>query len=323
LHALFAWRWAERVPQIFPEPRKIRVAPAAVSSHLVCMNMLALAPDASASDTNYRRMARAIRFLSEHYLEQPTLEDAASAAGLSAFHFQRLFRRHVGISPKAFVGHLTLAHAKSELARGASVLSAALDSGLSGPSRLHDLCLKIEAMTPGDYAKGGAGLRIAHGFHESPFGLALLLVTEHGVCGLAFADEQNRLETLADMRARWPRAQYCEDNARTGRFAERIFTPGRRDELTLHLFGSRWQIKVWQALLAIPMASVVSYGALAQQVGDARAARAVGAAVGRNPIAWLIPCHRVLAGDGSLHGYHWGVARKRSMLAYEAAKAAA
>ena len=268
----------------------------------------------------WRRMGRAIQFLSEHYLDQPRLEDAAGAVGLSSFHFQRLFTRYVGVSPKAFVGHLTLSHAKTELAKGASALDAALEAGLSGPSRLHDLCMKIEAMTPGDYAKAGRGIVIDYGFHASPFGIALVLATEKGVCGLGFADEGGESAMLADMKARWPKAMYRENAARAAKLVSRIFDPQRQGNLALHLMGTPWQIKVWQALLAIPSGKFVTYGAIAGRLDNPNASRAVGAAVGRNPVSWLIPCHRVLGSSGALTGYHWGVARKRAMLAVEAAR---
>jgi len=274
------------------------------------------------SGPDYRRMARAIRYLAENYLDQPRLEDAASAAGLSPFHFQRLFTRYVGVSPKSFVGHLTLAHAKSDLAKGASVLDAALDAGLSGPSRLHDLALKIEAMTPGEYARGGAGLAIAYDFHPCPFGVALIMTTPRGVCGLAFGDEGEEEALLDDMTRRWPNAEFVEDAARTGAIARHIFEPDPvRNPLGLHLLGTPWQIKVWQALLAIPAGHVTTYRAIAEKIGGASASRAVGTAVGRNPVSLLIPCHRVLGSDGALHGYHWGLTRKRAMLAVEASRA--
>ncbi|HVZ67996.1 MAG TPA: methylated-DNA--[protein]-cysteine S-methyltransferase [Rhizomicrobium sp.] len=270
----------------------------------------------------WRKMGRAIRYLSEHYQEQPDLEEAASVAGLSPYHFQRLFTRHVGVSPKAFVSHLTLNHAKTELQHGASVLDAALDAGLSGPSRLHDLCLKIEAMTPGDYAKGGEGLLIEYGFHDCPFGVALIMVTDKGVCGMAFGDEGEEEDMLDDMKSRWPRARYREAVARTAPLVRRIFALERKqgDEIRLHLLGTPWQIKVWQALLEIPSGTVTTYRNVASKVCTPKASRAVGAAVGRNPISLLIPCHRVLGTDGNLHGYHWGLPRKRAMLALEAAR---
>lgn len=270
------------------------------------------------NDANWRRMGRAIRYLSAHYLDQPSLEDAAAAINLSPFHFQRLFTRYVGVSPKNFVGHLTLDHAKSDLAQGKNLLETSLDAGLSGPSRLHDLCLKIEAMTPGDYAKGGAGVEILYGFHPSPFGIALILATAKGVCGLAFGDEGEEKRIFADMRSRWPKANYREAHALTAKIAAQIFVKSAGD-LSVHLMGTPWQVKVWQALLAIPPGRFSTYGAVAERIGSESAARAVGTAVGRNPISWLIPCHRVLASDGSLNGYHWGLERKRAMLALEAA----
>jgi AraC family transcriptional regulator, regulatory protein of adaptative response / methylated-DNA-[protein]-cysteine methyltransferase len=273
------------------------------------------------STRDWRRMGRAIRYLTERYTEQPRLEDAADAVGLSPFHFQRLFSRYVGVSPKAFVGHLTLQHAKRELAQGASVLDAALDSGLSGSSRLHDLALKIEAMTPGDYAKGGAGLRIDYGFADCPFGRVLVMATEKGVCGMAFGDEGEEGAMLKDMQSRWPKAVFTQNNERAETIAAQTFEADSNAPLGLHLLGTPFQIKVWQALLAIPSGKMVTYKSIAARLGDAKASRAVGTAVGRNPVSWLIPCHRVLGSDGALHGYHWGLVRKRSMLAVEAARA--
>jgi AraC family transcriptional regulator, regulatory protein of adaptative response / methylated-DNA-[protein]-cysteine methyltransferase len=265
-----------------------------------------------------RRMAEAIAFLTARYQRQPSLEAAAASVGLSPFHFHRLFTRHVGVSPKAFVGHLTLAHAKRELSQGASVLAAALEAGLSGPSRLHDLCLKVEAMTPGDYAKAGAGLIVTYGFSPTPFGLGIVAATDKGVCGLGFGDDEATM--LADIRARWPKAEYRRSDAHAEKRMEEIFAANRDEMLPLHLIGTPFQIKVWQALLAIPSGTFSSYGAIAERLENPKACRAVGAAVGRNPISWLIPCHRVLGASGALTGYHWGIERKRAMLAVEAAK---
>jgi AraC family transcriptional regulator of adaptative response/methylated-DNA-[protein]-cysteine methyltransferase len=272
--------------------------------------------------SHYRTVARAIRFLTENYADQPRLEDAAQAAGLSPFHFQRVFTRYVGVSPKAFVGNLTLDHAKAELAAGSSVLDAALEAGLSGPSRLHDLSVKIEAMTPGDYARGGEGLVIDFGFEPCPFGIVLAMATDKGICGLAFGDEGDEPAMLADMTSRWPKAVFRETPARISQFVREIFSAEGKEtrEIGLHLLGTPWQIKVWQALLAIPSGRVTTYRTIAGQVGSSRASRAVGTAVGRNPISYLIPCHRVLGSDGALHGYHWGLPRKRAMLAFEAAR---
>jgi AraC family transcriptional regulator, regulatory protein of adaptative response / methylated-DNA-[protein]-cysteine methyltransferase len=267
-----------------------------------------------------KRMAAAIAYLTERYRDQPSLEEAAAAVGLSPFHFQRQFTRFIGVSPKAFIGHLSLNHAKRELAQGASVLAAALEAGLSGPSRLHDLCLKIEAMTPGDYARAGQGVVIEYGFGMCPFGLALLLATEKGVCGLGFGGEGEKEAMLADMMGRWPKATYRENAARAATLIQRIFEAGRNEILPLHLMGTPFQVKVWEALLAIPSGRYSTYGTIARKIATPASSRAVGAAVGRNPISWLIPCHRVLGSTGALTGYHWGIERKRAMLALEAAR---
>jgi AraC family transcriptional regulator of adaptative response/methylated-DNA-[protein]-cysteine methyltransferase len=273
------------------------------------------------NDANWRKMGRAIRYLSANYRDQPTLEDAAGAVGLSPFHFQRLFSRYVGVSPKSFVGHLTFDQARADLFGGKSLLETAFDAGLSGPSRLHDLSLKIEAMTPGEYARGGDGVAIDYGFHPSPFGSALIMATPRGICGIAFADEGEEKKALADMMARWPKARFAPAPERTQKFAQQIFRPAKdRDALGLHLLGTPWQIKVWQALLAIPEGRTSTYRAIAGLAGNPRGSRAVGLAVGRNPIAWIIPCHRVLGSNGALTGYHWGMERKRAMLALEAAR---
>jgi AraC family transcriptional regulator of adaptative response/methylated-DNA-[protein]-cysteine methyltransferase len=272
------------------------------------------------------RIACAIDYLSRNYASQPSLEKAAAVAGLSPSHFQREFTRAAGISPKSFVAALTWEHAREELGAGVPVLDAALDAGLSGPSRLYDLSLKIEAMTPGSYARGGAGLEIAYGFHPTIFGSALLMATGRGLCGLAFGLEGEEQDLLADMRARWPNARFTRDESATASYARRIFSPsparGARSEIPIQLFGTPWQIKVWQALLAIPEGKLTTYRAIAETVCTERASRAVGAAVGRNPIALLIPCHRVIATSGALTGYHWGVNRKRALIAFEAARAA-
>ena len=293
---------------------KKRVEKAGPNGHIPPMTMHMTPTESGAT---YQRIARAVRFLAEHYREQPSLEVAASSAALSPHHFQRLFTRYVGISPKAFVAALTLDRAKAALEDGASVLDASFEAGLSGPSRLHDLCLKVEAMTPGEYGRGGEGLAIAYGFHPSPFGTAVVMATERGLCGLAFADDGDEETVLADMKAHWRQARFQCDTSRTSSMARRIFEDG--GDVSLHLTGTPWQTKVWQALLRIPPGRFDTYGNIAKRLGAPTAARAVGAAVGRNPIAWLIPCHRVLRGDGDLGGYHWGTTRKRIFLALEAA----
>ncbi len=262
-------------------------------------------------------MARAIAYLAENFAAQPSLEDAARASGISPFHFQRLFTRHTGVSPKNFVAHLTLERAKESLRLGETVSSAAWQAGLSGASRLHDLSLKVEAMTPGEYAKGGEGLILAYGFAPSLFGTSLLMATERGLCGLAFGDDEDAM--LADMVSRWPRAKFVRDDAKLAPYADKIFS-GAKGALPIQLFGTPWQIKVWDVLLRIPEGKVVSYSDIAHSLRAAKASRAVGTAVGRNPISLLIPCHRVLSSTGAITGYHWGTTRKRAMLAWEAAK---
>ncbi len=272
---------------------------------------------------DYARIEKAILFLEENYHRQPELRQVAQSVHLSEFHFQRLFRRWAGISPKRFIQFLTLEHAKRLLEGLHSVLDATYDAGLSSPGRLHDLFVNIEAMTPGEFKAQGAGLRISYGFHPSPFGECLLAVTERGICGLGFVDAGGRVQILRDFQSRWPEAHW-EENARlTLSYISRIFggEKGNRNRpITLVLHGTNFQIKVWEALLRIPMGSVIPYEDLATRVCSARAARAVGGAVGKNPIAFLIPCHRVIRKAGGIGGYHWGAARKKAMLAWEAAR---
>jgi AraC family transcriptional regulator of adaptative response/methylated-DNA-[protein]-cysteine methyltransferase len=273
--------------------------------------------------SNYVAISRALLFLADNFRRQPELAEAAAVAGLSPWHFQREFTRLAGVSPKAFVAHLTLERAKHALAQGKPVLDAALDSGLSGPSRLHDLVLKVEAMTPGKYAKRGAGLTVWYDWHDSLLGRALLAVTERGLCGLSFAAAGEETSQLAEMAERWPEARFIQDAGATERFAAQIFRHDarRREALPVQLFGTPWQLHVWKALLAIPAGSAVAYGALAEKLCSARAARATASAIGRNPVALLIPCHRVITATGALGGYRWGETRKRALLALEAARA--
>ncbi len=272
---------------------------------------------------DYSRIERAILFLEENYHRQPELREVAQSVHLSEFHFQRLFRRWAGISPKRFIQFLTLEHAKKLLGGSHSVLDATYDAGLSSPGRLHDLFVNIEAMTPGEFKAQGAGLRISYGFHPSPFGECLLAVTERGICGLGFIGAGGRAQTLRDFQARWPEARW-EQNARlTQSYISRIFGGEKQNgnrPITLVLQGTNFQVKVWEALLKIPMGSVIPYEDLATRVCSARAARAVGGAVGKNPVAFLIPCHRVIRKAGGIGGYHWGAARKKAMLAWEAAR---
>ena len=272
---------------------------------------------------DYARIERPILFLEENYHRQPELREVAENVNLSEFHFQRMFRRWAGISPKRFIQFLTLEHAKRLLGGSHSVLDATYDAGLSSPGRLHDLFVNIEAMTPGEFKAQGAGLRIAYGFHPTPFGECLLAVTGRGICGLGFVGSGGRASVLRDFRSRWPEAHWEEGTRLTQPYIRRIFGSenGNGDRpITLVLHGTNFQIKVWEALLKIPRGSVVPYEDLAVQVSRPQAARAVGGAVGKNPIAFLIPCHRVIRKAGGIGGYHWGTARKKAMLAWEAAQ---
>jgi len=272
---------------------------------------------------DYQRIEKAIQFLGANYRQQPSLDDIARSVKLSEFHFQRLFRRWAGISPKRFVQFLTLEHAKKILEDSRSVLDAAYDSGLSGPSRLHDLFVSVEAMTPGEFKAKGAGLKIDYGYHPSPFGECFLAVTGRGICGLGFVGEPGRTQALKDFKRRWPAATFYEDERRTQAYAGRIFASTKRrgaQPVKLYLMGTNFQIKVWEALLRIPPGSLVCYEDLARQIGNPSASRAVGSAVGRNPISFLIPCHRTIRKMGMMGGYHWGITRKKAMLAWEAAR---
>lgn len=272
--------------------------------------------------SDYARIEKALAFLVDNAQGQPDLGTLAAACGLSAFHFQRLFTRWVGVSPKRFLRHLTLEHAKACLLRSQSVLDAAYASGLSGPSRLHDLFIAHEAVTPGEFRRRGSGLEIAYGWAVSPFGDVLVLTTARGICGLAFELPAGRDATRDDMMRRWPLARFVPDTRRVAEIARSIFAPQPGDRLTLVLHGSPFQIKVWEALLRIPPGALASYARVAEGAfGSARAVRAVGAAVGDNPISYLIPCHRVVRSTGALNDYHWGRPRKLALIGWEAAKA--
>ena len=245
-----------------------------------------------------------------------TLDDLAAQMGMSAAHFQRTFSQWVGVSPKRYQQYLTLDHARRLLADRFTVLETAHATGLSGGGRLHDLFLTWEAMSPGDYAAGGAGLVIRWAYVPTPFGEALVMATDRGICGLGFTEEFGRGWSMADLTARWPRATYLEDHSIAENAAAAI--AGRPAKL--HLIGAPFQIKVWEALLHVPSGHVTSYSELAGAVGHPTAQRAVGTAVGRNPISFLVPCHRALRKSGGLGGYHWGLPVKRAMLAWEAAR---
>ncbi len=249
------------------------------------------------------------------------LDVLAREMGMSPAHFQRVFSRWAGVSPKRYQQYLALDHARRLLRERFTTLEAAHHAGLSGQGRLHDLFLRWEAMSPGEYARRGEGLEICYGWFESPFGEVLAMGTAKGLCGMAFAAELGRDVAFADMAARWPKARFREDEARIRPWVEAAF--GQGGAARLHLIGAPFQIKVWEALLAIPSGHVTTYGEIARAIGNPRAVRAVGTAVGRNPVSWLIPCHRALRKSGALGGYHWGLPVKRSMLAWEAARAEA
>jgi AraC family transcriptional regulator of adaptative response/methylated-DNA-[protein]-cysteine methyltransferase len=280
-------------------------------------------PDAAA---DYDIVRRAIAHIRGNWRTQPDIADIAEAAGVSTTDLHHLFRRWAGLTPKDFLQALTLDHARALLRESASVLDATYEVGLSGPGRLHDLFVTHEAMSPGEWKTGGESLTIAYGFHPSPFGSALIMATTRGLAGLAFADSGEERAVLADMQARWPKATYMEDRAGTAPFARRVFdsaTWHSGERLRVVLIGTDFETRVWEALMKVPMGRLTSYSEIAAKVCNPAAARAVGAAVGRNPVSFVVPCHRVVGKNGSLTGYHWGLTRKRAMLGWEAGKVSA
>jgi len=272
---------------------------------------------------DYDRIGHALTHIAETWGEsRPSLGELAAECGMSEFHFQRVFQRWVGLSPKKFLSMVSLDHAKRSLIDDADLLNASFDAGLSGPGRLHDLFVTYEAMTPGEYKRAAAGLTIRWGWHVGPFGETLLFVTDRGLCGLAFLDSRGKEGCFQDLADRWPGANLVEDQDATKGMMDRIFadpvnTKGR-DGIRLLLKGTEFQVKVWEGLMRIPAGDYQTYGALAEAIGmPSRAARAVGTAVGANPISWLIPCHRVIRGSGMLGGYRWGLPRKIAMMGFE------
>jgi AraC family transcriptional regulator of adaptative response/methylated-DNA-[protein]-cysteine methyltransferase len=271
---------------------------------------------------DYEVIAQAIHFLEANVQRQPELDEIAASVNLSEYHFQRLFTRWVGISPKRFLQYLTKEGAKQLLERRASLLETTYELGLSSPGRLHDLFVACEAVTPGEYKRRGEGLIIRYGFHPSPFGECLLATTERGITNLAFVEHRDRAAALAVLRHAWRNARLVEDAATTRTLTDHIFIPASQaafEPLCLYLHGTNFQIKVWEALLRIPTGQVATYSDIAQAIGFPKAARAVGNAVGRNPIPVLIPCHRVLRKEGDFGGYRYGVTRKKALLGWEAA----
>jgi AraC family transcriptional regulator of adaptative response/methylated-DNA-[protein]-cysteine methyltransferase len=278
--------------------------------------------DAMDATQDFRRIARAIEFIAANFRSQPSLSRMAAAADWSEYHFARVFRRWAGISPKQFVQHLSLAAAQAALADDESVLQAAFAAGLSGPGRLHDLFITLEAVTPGEFKERGRGLTMRFGTAPTPFGPARIAATERGIAFLAFADSDGSFGDWEGFQLTWNQSQWIVDEVTASRIAASIWqvTPGRTERLTLWVHGSNFQVKVWQAMLQAAGNATVSYLDLARQIGHPSACRAVGGAVGANPVAWLIPCHHVLRANGALGGYRWGVERKRAMLAWEVAR---
>ena len=273
--------------------------------------------------TDYDRIAAAIQYLETNVNEQPDLKAVADHVGLSEYHFQRLFSRWAGISPKRFLQFLTIQHAKELLAQSNSLLDTTFETGLSSPGRLHDLFVTMVAMTPGEYKQQASGLVINYGFHTSPFGEFLLAVTERGICNLLFVQDNQRHLAIQSLAESWPLAELMENTAVTQPIANRIFQPLTKKQqppLKLLVKGTNFQIQVWQALLQVQAGTAVSYGTLAHMMGSPKAVRAVGTAVGKNPIGYLIPCHRVIRSVGGFGNYRWGATRKKAILGWESAK---
>lgn len=275
---------------------------------------------------DYARVETAIRYIESHYRDQPSLDQIAAETGLSPHHFQRLFTRWAGISPKQFVRFLTAEYAKEALDRTMPLLDTALDAGLSGPSRLHDLFVDYEAVSPGEYKTMGAGLDFRYGFHHGPFGPFLLVVTDRGICSLTFVADTAETQTqrVGEVQSRWPGGHFIHDPAHTAPLAEQAFAPPSLNagaSTKIWLKGTNFQIQVWKALLSVPAGRLASYGKIGAAMGKPRAARAIGSALANNPVAWLVPCHRVIRATGGFKtDYRWGSARKRAMIGWEAAQ---
>ena len=275
----------------------------------------------SQASVDYQRIEKAIQFLAENFHSQPSLKEIAGNIHVSEFHFQRLFTRWVGISPKRFLQFLTKEYAKTLLEKSINLLDVTYESGLTSPGRLHDLFVTCEAVTPGEYKTKGAGLEIAYGYHATPFGECMLAKTDRGICGLSFVQSGGRRPVFADLKNKWTNAKLVEDPQLTRPFVKQIFNPSEeKNSAPLHLIlnGTNFQIKVWEALIKIPMGAVVSYESVAAHIGMPKASRAVGNAVGSNPVSFIIPCHRVIRKTAEFGNYGGGVARKMAMLGWEA-----
>jgi AraC family transcriptional regulator of adaptative response/methylated-DNA-[protein]-cysteine methyltransferase len=276
--------------------------------------------DPAQQPRDYEQVRAIIAHISQNWRDQPDLERIATDLGLSPVQVQRLFRRWAGLTPKAFLQAVTLDAAKRMLADSASVLDTAYETGLSGPSRLHDLFVTHEALSPGEFKSGGGGVRMLYGYHPTPFGEAIVVATPRGLAGLGFVDDGARDAALADMCRRWPNANFARNDAATADYAARVFSreAWRPDQpLRVVMIGTDFELRVWETLLRIPFGRAATYSDIARQIGRPKAARAVGAAVGRNPISFVVPCHRVIGRSGALTGYHWGLTRKRAILGWE------
>lgn len=275
----------------------------------------------SQQEQDYRKIEKAIRYLQQRWQERPSLKEIAAAVHLSEFHFMRLFKRWAGTTPKQFQQFLTKEHAKALLKKGCSVLEASHESGLSGPGRLHDLLISVEALTPGEAKVRGRGVKMEYGFGPTPFGEALIVRTSKGICALRFVGKQGREKELRELKSEWPEALWSREEQKSRSLLKKLFSPDRglkqKTAFRLHLQGTNFQLQVWQALLRIPEGHLVTYQQLAKKVGRPKAGRAVGTAVGKNKIAVLIPCHRVIREGGALGGYRWGLERKQSLIARE------
>lgn len=267
---------------------------------------------------HYQTINRAITFIRSTLIQQPKLEQIAGSVGMSPYHFQRVFTEWVGMSPKRYQEYLTLGFSKELLQKRHTLLDVTLNLGLSGTSRLHDLFIKWEAMTPGEYALNGAGVEINWGFFDSPFGQMLAMATKRGLCGLGFVGESSKTVIFDDFKSRWPNAVYIENKVILKSLIETLVIG--KGTINIHLIGAPFQIKVWEALMNIPTGFVTTYSDIAKAIDNKAAVRAVGTAVGKNPISWLIPCHRVLRKNGELGGYHWGIDLKTALLARESAQ---
>jgi len=278
--------------------------------------------DSSIHNSDYDRITEAISFITSRINDQPTLEEMAGHLHLSPFHFQRLFCRWAGVTPKKFLQVLTLERAKQLLSESKSVLEVSNSLGLSSGSRVYDHFVHLEAVTPGEFKVGGAGLTIQYAVHETPFGMAFIATTPRGICNFAFLEKIEFEEHLSDLRKKWPHAILSENQRSTIKVIKEMFAGDGtlRSPISLYVSGTNFQINVWKALLQIPSATVVSYSQVATAIGHPNSARAVGLAVGSNPVAFLIPCHRVIQQSGGLGGYHWGATRKQAIHAWESAR---